>query len=349
MFMFPTKLVAFFLLSILILASLLVDARLTVAHLHHLHSKVSRSSDDDDFDSKLATKTPLLATTPSPVALKSPKGAPSALFPIKTLKKSWSTAPGADNSLPLSDTTLRPTRVLSSLSHDYVSAPDGKRSMKAHFPKGSYSFSHKPQGGLSFYALGPSNMELQNAKEVTFGYSVYFDVTFIWNKGGKLPGIYGGNSDEVSISCSGGRRSNECFSARLMWREDGAGELYTYLPPSFSANKKLCNVSPKSDCNPTYGTSSGRGSFYFKVGQWNIVTERIRLNDAGQANGEIELFVEGKSVIKVPGLVLRDSDAGRVHGIQMQTFFGGSNPSFASPKNQDIWFSDFSMAVTGFL
>ncbi|KAL0947644.1 hypothetical protein HGRIS_013731 [Hohenbuehelia grisea] len=289
-------------------------------------SSKSAKSDDDDVDTKPATKaaSSAAAAKTSPVSLKSAKSALSALFPVGASSKSWSTAPGADNALPLSDSTLRPTRVLSALSHDYVSAPDGKKGMKAHFPKGSYTFGHQPQGGLSFYAPGPANVDLKNAKEVTFGYSVYFEAGFAWNKGGKLPGIYGGNSDDVAISCSGGRRSTACFSARLMWRGNGAGEFYTYLPPSFEANKKLCNVAPESDCNPTYGASVGRGAFHFKSGQWNTVTERVRLNDAGKSNGEIELFVEGKSVINVSGLVLRDSDAGRMRGVQMQTFFGGA-------------------------
>lgn len=113
----------------------------------------------------------------------------SSLFPVPGFSKSWSTSPLAENPLPLSDGTLRPTKLLAALSHDFVSAPDGKKAMKAHFPKGSYTFTHQPQGGLSFYAPGPSSVDLSTAKEATFGYSVYFDAGFAFNKGGKLPGI----------------------------------------------------------------------------------------------------------------------------------------------------------------
>jgi len=199
------------------------------------------------------------------------------------------------------------------------------------------------------YAPGPSSVDLTTAKEATFGYSVYFPVGFAFQKGGKMPGIYGGNSDNEAIGCSGGRRSTACFSARLMWRAEGKGEFYTYLPPytdaRFAVNKKQCDVAPQSECNPTYGASVGRGSFNFPTGQWTTVSERVKLNDVGKANGELELFVNGKSVINVPGLILRDSAAGRMRGIQMQTFFGGSSPDFASPKSQDVYFSDFSVAI----
>lgn len=113
-----------------------------------------------------------------------------------------------------------------------------------------------------------------------------------------------------------------------MWRGEGEGEFYTYLPPytdaRFAANKKQCNVAPQSDCNPTYGASVGRGAFKFAAGQWTTVSERVRLNDIGKANGEIELWANGQSVIKVGGLILRDSSSGRMRGIQMQTFFGGA-------------------------
>jgi hypothetical protein len=135
--------------------------------------------------------------------------------------------------------------------------------------------------------------------------------------------IDGGDDAEGSIGCSGGSRNDACFSARLMWRTDGAGELYTYLPPSSAANDKVCDIAPYSECNPTYGASVGRGSFSFKPGEWTTVTERVRLNSEGKEDGELELFVNGTSMINVGGLVLRDSGAGKIRGIQMQSFFGG--------------------------
>ncbi|KAJ2913636.1 hypothetical protein MD484_g6778, partial [Candolleomyces efflorescens] len=299
------------------------------------------------------------------------------LFPAGS-SNSWTTCPASNKALPLSDSTFRPTNVLTSVPHRYANAPDGKRAIRAHYPKGSYTFGHQPQGGFSFYAPGP--LSLKNAKEVTFGYSTFFPKGFNFQRGGKLPGLYGGNSESQALGCSGGRRDDACFSARLMWREGGNGEFYTYFPPSASdsANKKLCNVPPSSHCNSKYGASVGRGSFRFPTGRWITVTERVRLNDQGKSNGEIELFVDGKSVINVKGLVLRTSSAGKIRGIQMQTFFGGtlkfccveyysynsrsfclflhcdfrnvcytvgSDTTFASPKNQDVYFSDFSVAI----
>jgi hypothetical protein len=83
--------------------------------------------------------------------------------------------------------------------------------MQAHYPQGSFNFQHEPQGGISFYAPGPDSLDITTAKELTFGYSVYFPEGFDFNKGGKLPGIYGGNDADVAQSCSGGRRDDRCF------------------------------------------------------------------------------------------------------------------------------------------
>lgn len=267
-----------------------------------------------------------------------------ALFPSGD-STSWTTSPDAKDALPLSDSTFRPTSEMD-LPHPVVKAPDNKQAMKAHYPKGSYNFQHEPRGGFSFYAPGPSDVDLTTAKEATFGYSVFFPKGFEFQKGGKLPGIYGGNSASEAVSCSGGRRDDGCFSARLMWRGESKGELYTYLPPSFPENKKVCNVAPMSDCNDTYGASVGRGSFTFATGKWTTVSQRVKLNDPGKANGELQLWADGESVINVSGLILRNSAEGRMHGLQMQTFFGGSSPDFATPKDQDVYFSDFSVAIT---
>ena len=102
--------------------------------------------------------------------------------------------------------------------------------------------------------------------------------------------------------------------------------MYTYLPPSFSANDAVCDVAPKSECNPTYGASVGRGSFTFAAGKPTRVTMRVRLNDAGKENGELQLWSNGKSVVNVDGLVIRNSDKGRIYGLMVQTFFGGTFP-----------------------
>lgn len=202
----------------------------------------------------------------------------SPLFPVSPQLSYWTTSTSISGALPLADSTFLPHNQITALAHPYVDAPDGELSMQAYYPAGSYNFQNSPQGGFSFYAPGPASVDLTTAKEATFGYTAYFPAGFDFVKGGKVPGLCaftsiptrlysgadlypvdGGNSDDVAVSCSGGRRDDDCFSARFMWRTSGAGELYTYLPPDFTANQAVCDIPPYSTCNDEYGASVGRG------------------------------------------------------------------------------------------
>lgn len=125
-------------------------------------------------------------------------------------------------------------------------APDGKGAIVSFFPQGSINPGNKqaPKGGMSWYTSGPHwgsvftkgtgswEDDLTRAKEITFGYSVMFENGFQFNKGGKLPGVYGGVSEEEAVGCSGGRQEGRdgCFSSRLMWRESHASSIL-YLHP----------------------------------------------------------------------------------------------------------------------
>jgi hypothetical protein len=112
-----------------------------------------------------------------------------ALFPVSNSVSNWTTFPDAPDALPLSNDTLKPFKTEKGMTHNLVSAPDGKLAMQAKYPEGSYIPSKKPLGGFSFYAPGPDSVNLTTAKEATFGYSVMFPEGFQFNMGGKLPGI----------------------------------------------------------------------------------------------------------------------------------------------------------------
>lgn len=113
----------------------------------------------------------------------------ASLIPADASKK-WTTLLGASGTLPLEDETFRITHK-SDIPYDYTDAPDGEKSLRVHYPKGSYRLgvSGVPKGGISFYAPGPESVDLTTAKEATFGYSVMFPEGFEWVMGGKLPGL----------------------------------------------------------------------------------------------------------------------------------------------------------------
>ncbi|EJF57270.1 hypothetical protein BD309DRAFT_992515 [Dichomitus squalens] len=264
----------------------------------------------------------------------------------------------------LDDKQLGVHRVSSNTSHNLVVPPvpvpggdSTTQSWEAFFPAGSINPGNKtsPPGGFGFYLQGPPPFaevmkQLPDSAEIVFTYSVLFEDGFQFAKGGKLPGIYGG-AGEFAYGCTGGRQTDrcKCFNLRLMWREDGIGELYAYLPHVEQNRRRLLLVPPTSIQHPDYGFSVGRGAFRFVSGRWTRVTQRVKMNNVSQENGEIEIYIDGQSVLLATGLVLRTEAGpdGRVQGLHMQTFFGGHSPDWASPKDQRIWFANISGAVVG--
>lgn len=99
-----------------------------------------------------------------------------------------------------------------------------------------------------------------------------------------MPGLYGGHS-----GCSGGKESEDCFSARLMWRTEGAGEVYLYAPKG-QPSDELCATPPLTYCDTKFGASIGRGSFSFARGEWTDVRQDLWLNTPGESDGGFNLW-----------------------------------------------------------
>ena len=90
--------------------------------------------------------------------------------------------------------------------------------LQLFFPQNSIDPARKPTGGAEFYA---SPLDISSAQNVSLKYSVFFPANFDFVLAGKMPGLYAGHK-----GCSGGNAAVDCFSTRLMWRKEGAGELY---------------------------------------------------------------------------------------------------------------------------
>ncbi|KAJ7143612.1 polysaccharide lyase family 14 protein [Mycena crocata] len=306
----------------------------------------------------------------------------SDLVPVGTFQSGFTTCPSLVlqniESVALKDSDLGVHKVTSRTSHALVAPPPEDSnsettawpapslSWEAIYPKGSINPSAPIPGGFGFYLSGPrafaSKLE-SGASHVVLSYRMMLQSDWEWVKGGKLPGIFGGEGD-FSYACTGGRQDNrcKCFNVRPMWRSKGLGELYTYLPLTATNRERLLAVPPSSKENSDYGFSVGRNAFKFDVavGKWVTLAFRVKLNTIGcddgscspvllsssqNLPGELELWVDGTSVIKVIGLLFRDSDHSRIKGAHFQTFFGGHSDDWASPKDQRAWFADLTGVV----
>ncbi|KAG5643160.1 hypothetical protein DXG03_001490 [Asterophora parasitica] len=191
--------------------------------------------------------------------------------------------------------------------------------------------------GAQFYnlwnATGGSTFQSMIAS-----YELAFDEGFDWVKGGKLPGLRGGLN---SSGCSGGHESDgrDCFSTRLMWRKNGAGEVYAYIPTP----NNLCSTEGIT-CNPDYGISVQRGAFGFTSGQWNRVTILVRLNNPPNvANGNVQLYFNGVKAIDQQNLQIRSASSVSANGFYFSTFFGGSDNTWETPKTVHTYFRNIQL------
>ncbi|MDG2617315.1 hypothetical protein P7L53_13810 [Thermoleptolyngbya sichuanensis XZ-Cy5] len=193
--------------------------------------------------------------------------------------------------------------------------------LRVRYPQGSISPGavsryNVPLGGSQFFARLPIGPQ----EAVRLSYAVRFSSNFSFVRGGKLPGLYGGRGN------TGGSIPNgtDGFSTRFMWRQNGAGEVYAYLPTSRG-----------------YGTSIGRGNWRFSTGVWHRIDQEVTLNTPGQANGRIRVWFNGRQVLDQQGVTFRTVPELQIDGILFSTFFGGEDPSWATPRSVHADFADF--------
>ncbi|KAA5612145.1 polysaccharide lyase [Rhodovastum atsumiense] len=200
------------------------------------------------------------------------------------------------------------------------SSSSGGPVLRVTYPIGSINPGNAmaPVGGAGFQLQLPDH-----ADAGCLSYRVRFAPGFDFAKGGKLPGLYGGVDQRGCVAP--GPASG--FSARLMWRAGGMGELYLYAP----GRTTRC------------GESIARGAWRFTPGTWIGVTEEVIANAPGRSDGVIRVWIDGKRVVEQIGLVLRDSSGIGVDGLLFSTFFGGSDPGWASPRDQYAEFGDFTL------
>jgi hypothetical protein len=211
--------------------------------------------------------------------------------------------------------------------------PDGEHvhALKVLYPKGSGSTACVEEkacpvaGGMAFRVPLPQGNTITSA---VLSYWVKFDPAFEWVKGGKLPGLCGGE-------CATGGRDVEPdrFSIRYMWRGGNAAEIYAYLtnPP-----------------NPGYGLDMGLGSWHWQNdGKWHQIQEELILNTANNNDGIIRVWYDtpttGKPNFEQKNLKYYDRVKFPNLGIDkliFSTFHGGHDASWAPKKDVVAYFAD---------
>ena len=85
----------------------------------------------------------------------------------------------------------------------------------------------------------------------------------------------------------------------------------------------------------------GRGAIMFKVGEWNKISMTVRLNTPGVTDGGLEIKHNDKTVIKYDKMNWRMFDNIFIEGVEVSTWFGGSDNSWGAPYDTHIMLRNF--------
>lgn len=206
---------------------------------------------------------------------------------------------------------------------DNDQAANGERSLRVLFPA-------EGVGPSESGAQAP--LEVPAADEYYISYKMRFSDQFSWggaNEGGKLPGLAGGDRCSGCSTCDG----TNGFSSRLMWRAGGRAVLYLY------------HMDKAGNCGDDIQLHTpDQSELYFDRGQWYTVAQRVKINSDGNADGEVEIWINGEQALFVDGLRFVSNDD-KVDNLYFSTFHGGSGSDWAPGADCYMWYDDIVIST----
>lgn len=194
-------------------------------------------------------------------------------------------------------------------------------------------------------------------EQVRLGFRVMPERGFPWGggrqkAGGKLLGFKMGTGDS-----QGGAYSATGASYRLTWSYAGGVAPYVYpavrgggQPKNLKALDQLPAFEKVASLSkgvhlwhPRDREDPASWDLRLREGQWNDVEMFVKLNAPGKHDGALEMTVNGVTK-KLEGVRWRYSDATKINGVLVHSFFGGGDQSYAPPTATRTWLADFRFA-----
>lgn len=192
-------------------------------------------------------------------------------------------------------------------------AYDGQ-SLRVHYLAGETGATNS--GGQFFAFLPPED-------EYYLDYYIKFSDDFDFQMGGKLPGLSGGESNS-----GGNKPTGDGWSARYMWRENGALSVYLYhmdQPTSYGEYFAL-------NRNATPGT-------------WHRLTQRVKVNTGNNNDGELQVWFDGELVLLRTDIRYRNNNQAPVDHFFFSTFYGGNTPEWEPDNDGYTFFDNFKIGT----
>jgi len=173
-------------------------------------------------------------------------------------------------------------------------------------------------GGQFVVALPPS-------EEFWLSYRLKFGEGFDFVLGGKLPGLTSGGGKYTGGAMP---KDGDGWSARYMWRKGGKAVIYLYY----------------ADMPGPWGDDLDLDGATFLRGKWHQLTQHIRVNTPGQANGVLDVWFDGRKALSRSNIRFRVGEKGWIDSLYFSTFHGGHTKEWAPGVDSFAFFDDFSVS-----
>lgn len=196
----------------------------------------------------------------------------------------------------------------------------GERFVRILYPAGAWG---SATSGAQWQVGFPSAHQ-----ELWLRYRVRFRAGFDAVRGGKLPGLIGGEANTGGDAPDG----TDGWSGRMMWRSGLDAVQYVYHP----------------DQPTTYGEDfqwAIGGQRRFVPGTWHTIEHRVVMNTPGAHDGIIQGWFDGELALDTRDLRFRDVSTFAIDGLYFSTFFGGSTADWAPSSDQVVDFDDFVVST----
>jgi len=201
---------------------------------------------------------------------------------------------------------------------DVVESPDAYKgsAIRVKYPKGGVG---PGEGGAQWRVNFASTHEQLYAT-----YRLKFDKNFTPVKGGKLPGLCGKDCPTGGSDVTG----TNGFSARYMWGSNLLVRIYCYHIDQ-----------------PTQWGESFNLDYTFENDKWYELSQRIKMNTVGKADGEIQVWVDGTEALLKKDLRFRTDESVKVDRFYFSTFYGGNSADWAPPDDEYVYFDEFTVTT----
>lgn len=241
----------------------------------------------------------------------------------------------ADWAIPRWEDGVRENRVAVTIGAD--SYDSNSASLVVSFPEGGAGTKN---GGAQWILDLPGSYRM-----VRLEYRVMFGAGFDFVRGGKLPGLAGGTAPTGNAPADGFNG----WTGRMMWRTDYRGtpgvipQNWAYLSYYLKHPTSGYDQDGRSEDDLSWGRWGGRS--WVTSGRWYRVTQLVLLNDAGQPNGRMWGWLNGRRMFYQTGLTFRHTEDLGIDKLYFSNFFGGGGSKWAPSKDEVMFFDDFDIQV----